>query len=72
MKTSENHRFSDVFWGYRNVILDQNGLMAKITPDVNNSLSLIGDIGDIEYFNTTIEKDIKILLFVNFPASKCS
>ena len=30
-------------------------LRAKITPDINNSLKL-GDIGDIEYFNTTLEE----------------
>ena len=26
LKTSEKHGFSDVFWGYKNVKLDINGL----------------------------------------------
>ena len=26
LKTSEKHRFSDAFWGYKNVTLDINGL----------------------------------------------
>ena len=29
LKTSENHRFSDIFRGYRNVTLDLNGLNTK-------------------------------------------
>ena len=30
LKTSENRRFFDVFWGYRNGSLVENGLMSKM------------------------------------------
>ena len=35
LKTSENHRFSDVFKGYRNVTLDQNWLNLQLIIKVN-------------------------------------
>ena len=38
MCASENHRFSDVFRGYRNVTLDQNGLNENTVFDFRNDL----------------------------------
>ena len=56
LKTSENRRFFDVFWGYRNGSLVENGLMSKMLANnlVFETFSTKIKINKVLYFFSSI------------------